>query len=67
MPVTTPAANSIAITFDQRLRQRQVDVVPRAQVEPLDEQDSAGNAIPKQTIGMCTANDSACIWRASNR
>ena len=23
-----------------------------------------GNAIPKQTSGMWTANDSACIWRA---
>ena len=27
----------------------------------------AGKAIPKHTIGMCTAKDSACIWRASNR
>ena len=26
-----------------------------------------GNAIPKHTSGMCTANDSACIWRASSR
>src|SRR4051794_16754061 len=25
----------------------------------------AGKAIPKQTIGMCTASESACIWRAS--
>ena len=27
----------------------------------------AGNAIPKQTSGMCTANDRACICRASSR
>src|SRR5215212_7718480 len=26
----------------------------------------AGNAIPKQTIGMCTASESACIRRASS-
>src|SRR5829696_7606680 len=26
-----------------------------------------GKAIPKQTSGMCTANDSACICRASSR
>jgi hypothetical protein len=28
---------------------------------------NAGKAIPKQTSGMCTANESACICRASNR
>ncbi len=27
----------------------------------------AGKAMPKQTSGMCTANESACIWRASSR
>src|SRR5262245_58098015 len=27
----------------------------------------AGKAIPKHTIGMCTASESACIWRASSR
>jgi hypothetical protein len=27
----------------------------------------AGKAIPKQTIGMCTANESACICLASKR
>jgi len=27
----------------------------------------AGNATPKQTSGICTANDSACICRASSR
>ena len=26
----------------------------------------AGNAIPKHTIGMCTASESACICRASS-
>ena len=26
-----------------------------------------GNAIPKQTSGMCTANESACSCLASNR
>ena len=28
---------------------------------------NAGKAIPKQTSGMWTANESACICRASNR
>ncbi len=27
----------------------------------------AGNEIPKQTSGMWTPSDSACIWRASSR
>ncbi len=28
---------------------------------------NAGNAMPKHASGMCTANESACICRASNR
>ena len=32
---------------------------------PSTNRNIAGNAIPKQTIGMCTVSDSACIWRAS--
>ena len=49
-------------------RERAVERVAGAQVEPLDEQHHRREARSRSTTsGMCTANDSACICRASSR
>ncbi len=48
-------------------RERAVELVAGAQVQPLANSTIAGNAMPKQTSGMCTANDRACICRACSR
>ena len=42
VPVTTPAANSAAMTFDQRRAMRQVDLVAASPAEPLAEHDERG-------------------------
>ena len=67
VPVTTPIANSAIITFDQRLASTRYSSSPVRRYSHSVEQHHAGNAIPKQTSGMWTANDSACIWRAWER
>src|SRR3954447_20870524 len=65
VPVTTPTANRISATFDQRLASALYVASPVRRYSPSTNRNIAGNAIPKQTIGMCTVSDSACIWRAS--
>src|SRR4051812_8699062 len=67
VPVTTPTANSAIIAFDQRLASASSSESPRRRPSHSMNSTSAGNAIPKQTSGMWTANESACIWRASSR
>src|SRR5262245_45668146 len=67
VPVTTPTAKSASIAFDQRLASVRSIGSPVLRWRHSAKSTSAGNAIPKQTRGMCTTNESACIWRASKR
>ena len=67
VPVTTPMANRAIITFDQRRASASTSASPRRRPSHSIPSTSVGNATPKQTSGMCTANDSACICRASSR
>jgi hypothetical protein len=67
VPLTTPTANSTSMTFDQRLAIVRKRGSPVRNQSPSNRSTKAGNAIPKQTIGMWKANESACICRASNR
>src|SRR4051812_45258954 len=65
VPVTTPTAKIVIATFDHRFASALYVTSPVRMYRPSTNRNIAGNAIPKQTIGMCTASDSACIWRAS--
>src|SRR5579862_7353929 len=67
VPVTTPAAKSAAITFVQRRAIRRYTSSPVRMCIHSAKSTSAGKAMPKQTSGMWTANDSACICRACSR
>ena len=65
--MTTPTAKRASITFDQRFASALYTGSPVRSHRPSTNRNIAGNAIPKQTSGMWTANESACICRASNR
>ena len=67
VPVTTPTANSASMTFDQRRASTRYSGSPVRRCSHSTNSTIAGNAIPKQTSGMCAAKDSACICRASSR
>jgi hypothetical protein len=67
VPVTTPTANRIIITFDHRLATALYEGSPVRSHSPSMNSTIAGNEIPKQTTGMWTPSESACIWRASCR
>ena len=67
VPVTTPTAKSAIMTFDQRLASVRKSGSPDLKYRHSANRTIAGNAIPKQTSGMWTANESACICRAWSR
>ena len=67
VPVTTPTANSAIMIFDQRLASVRKSGSPEVKYRHSAKSTIAGKAIPKQTSGMCTASESACICRASSR
>ena len=67
VPVITPTANRATITFDQRLASTRYTGSPERRCSHSTNRTIAGKAIPKATSGMCTMNDSACIWRAWRR
>src|SRR3954469_716287 len=64
VPVTTPTAKIVIATFDHRFASALYVTSPVRRYRPSTNRIIAGNAIPNQTIGMCTASDSACIRRA---
>ena len=67
VPVTTPTANSATSTrLHRRASVRCTSLPVRSAVHSVN-RTSTGKAIPKQTSGMCTANESACICRAWSR
>ncbi len=67
VPVITPTANSATMMrVHRRARVRYTSSPERAYSHSAN-RTMAGNAIPKQTSGMCTANDRACICRACSR
>ncbi len=65
--MTTPIANRISITFDQRLASALYTGLPVRRCSPSMNSTITGNEIPKQTSGMWTPSESACICRASSR
>jgi len=67
VPVTTPTAKSESITFDQRMASVQKSGSPVRRKRHSANRTIVGNPIAKQTRGMCTTNERACIWRASRR
>jgi hypothetical protein len=67
VPVTTPTANSASMIRDHRRARVRYSSSPVRRYRHSANSTITGNAIPKQTSGMCTASDSACICRASNR
>ena len=67
VPVTTPTANSASMIRDHRRAMTRYRSSPERRYRYSAYKTSTGNAMPKQTSGMCTASDSACICRASNR
>ncbi len=67
VPVITPIANSATITRVQRRASVRYSSSPERWYSHSTNRTMAGKAIPKQTSGMCTANDNACICRASSR
>jgi hypothetical protein len=67
VPVTTPQANNATMTFVQRIASTRYTSSPVRIHSHSARSTIAGNAIPKHTSGMWTANESACIWRASSR
>ena len=67
VPVTTPTAKSASMTRDHRRASTRYRSSPVRRYRYSANSTSTGNAMPKQTSGMCTASDSACICRASNR
>src|SRR5439155_1387153 len=62
----TPTANSATITRVQRRASVRYTSSPVRSQRHSAKSTSAGNAIAKQTSGMCATNDRLCIWRASN-
>jgi hypothetical protein len=67
VPVTTPAANSATITLVQRRASVRYSGSPVRRYTHSTNSTIVGKAIPKQTSGMCTENDSACICRACSK
>jgi hypothetical protein len=67
VPVTTPTANSASMMRDQRRASVRYSWSPVRRYRHSANRTSTGNAMPKHTSGICTASDSACICRASNR
>ena len=67
VPVITPTANSATSTLLHRFASVRYSSSPVRRYRHSTNSTITGNAIPKHTSGMCTANDSACIWRASSR
>jgi len=67
VPVTTPTANSASIIRDQRRASVRYSSSPVRRYRYSANSTSTGNAIPKQTSGICTLSESACICRASYR
>jgi hypothetical protein len=67
VPVTTPTANSASMIRDHRRASVRYSWSPVRRYRHSANSTSTGNAMPKHTSGMCTASDSACICRASNR
>src|ERR1700760_940682 len=67
VPVITPTANSAAMIRVQRRASVRYRRSPVRRWSHSANSTIAGNAIPKQTSGMCTENDSACICRAWSR
>jgi hypothetical protein len=67
VPVTTPTANSVSMIRDQRRASTRYRSSPVRRYRHSANSTSTGKAIPKQTSGMCTDSDSACICRASYR
>ena len=67
VPVITPTANSVTITRVQRRARVRYSRSPVRRYSHSANSTMTGNEIPKQTSGMCTANDSACICRAWSR
>ena len=63
----TPMANSATMIRDQRRAIVRYVSSPVRRYSHSMNRTITGNAMPKHTSGMCTANDSACIWRASSR
>jgi len=61
VPVTTPTANRAIITFDHRLASVRYSGSPVRRCSNSVKTTSDGRAMAKQTNGMCTANDIACI------
>jgi hypothetical protein len=67
VPVTTPTANRASMMRDQRRAIVRYTRSPERRYRYSAYSTSTGKAMPKQTSGMCTASDRACICRASNR
>ena len=67
VPVTTPTANSASMILDQRRASVRYSGSPVRRWRHSANRTRTGKAMPKHTSGMCTASESACIWRASNR
>ena len=63
----TPTANNAAMIRVQRRASTRYNGSPVRTCSHSTNTIISGNAIPKQTSGMCTANDSAYIWRACKR
>ena len=64
VPVITPTANSATMIRLQRRAIARYSGSPVRWPNHSMTSTMSGKAIPKHTRGMCTANDSACIWRA---
>src|ERR671931_345339 len=64
VPVTTPPAKSASMIFDQRLASTPYSGSPVRCPSHSTKTTIAGKEMPKQTSGMCAANESACICRA---
>ncbi len=67
VPVITPTANSAAMIRVQRRASVRYSSSPVRRCSHSANSTIAGKAMPKQTSGMCTENDRACICRACSR
>jgi hypothetical protein len=64
VPVTTPTANRASMMRDQRRAIVRYSASPVRRYRHSANSTSTGNAMPKQTSGMWTDSDRACICRA---
>jgi hypothetical protein len=67
VPVTTPTANRASMMRDHRRARVRHTGSPVRMERYSANRTRTGKAMPKHTSGICTASDSACICRASNR